>query len=353
MRALLVVLTAAVCFGAGSARADDLLDYGRVVCVDDEIILQFARLEVSEAPVFAPLPDGRNFDVPPARAATCGGSAQGRVRLMQGYLDDATAFGANMGWSTPVFTLRIGDRIAFRRFSIRVRGEFSERDLRSIVIRGDTATLCRADGGCSTQQIAFTSDEELRHIDTLTVAPVRERDRALCESFVRSEERSWLLGEAASVWPTYLHDPRDTIAGDNWNGYFNEAPERFDLNNDGREDAPIEGSGFGGRGSNYSFWALPPRDLSEAERNEVAVNLSRGWVLDEALPTMRREGWVVYTGAETRFGEILWVYISVLMRGDEAYLLASRRQDPMDVLLRVTPNGRMREVCVYERAPDL
>lgn len=353
MRTFLAAFLAAACLGAGSARADILLDYGRVICTeDDEIVLQFVRTEEGSAPIFEPLPDGRNFDVPAERAATCG-SNEGRVRLMQGYLDDATAYGANMGWSTPVFTLIIGDRIAFRRFTIRERGYPAPPNLRSVVIRGETATLCRDEGACTYQPIEFTSVDALRRIDTLDVRPVRERDRALCQSFVISAPRYWSIGVAQGSWPTYLHDPRDEIAGDNWTGVWNEPPEQFDLNNDGRLDRPVHAQGFGGRGSNYGFWALPPRDLSDAEYTAITERLTWGHELETLVPELLREGWIVHTGEETRFAEIHWVYIEAVMRGDATYLLASRRGDALSVLLQQTPNGSLRELCVYERAPDL
>jgi hypothetical protein len=167
-----------------------------------------------------------------------------------------------------------------------------------------------------------------------------------------SERRSYLSRSPQGTWPTYLHDPRDTIVADNWNGVWNEPRETFDLNNDGRIDRPVEAFGFGGMGANFGFWALPPAGLDEAERTRVAGALSMSW-FEESLPQLRRDGWVFYTGADTRFHEIQWVYLYIILRDAETYLLAHQRGVRTEVLLRPMPDGQLREVCVYERAPDL
>lgn len=354
MRTAFLALAAALVALASRAEAQ-VYDFARVNCVGDVIVVQFTKAQDGEAPTFAPLEE--RFGPALAAAAdsshpaACLLSDGARVRLMQGDLDDATAYGYNTGWSTPIFTLWIGDRIAFRRTPIRVRGGNPPPDLRSIVVRGDEATICSEGGVCVEQSIVFSDGAELAHPGALSVAAVRRRDRRLCRSFVRVERPA--VGETPfEAWPTYPRGDRAHVAGDNWDGAWNQRPERFDLNNDGRVDWPVEASGFGGRGSNFAFWALPPHEIDDAQRARVASELSFG-DNEPLVARLRAEGWTVYTGAATRFAAVDWVFLNVLLRGAETYLLAEQRGSSTQVLLRPAPDGRLREVCVYKRAPDL
>jgi hypothetical protein len=355
MRQSLFALLAVI--GAGTptlAAADWSEDYARVNCVDDIIVVQFTTAPNAEQPVFEPLP--ARFGVALSSALTsdspalCAQRDGTRVRLMQGDLGDATAYGANTGWSTPVVTLWIGERIALRALPTRVRGYPAPPDLRSLVIVGSEATTCDETGACTTAPIAFSNGADLRRPGRLTIKSVRRRDVRLCHALVRAVERP-RSDSPADTWPTFLHDRRDEIAGDNWNGTWNEPGDHFDLNNDGRIDYPIEGSGFGGRGFNYGFWALPPGDVDEPTRERIANALSTAGYEDE-ISRLRREGWLVFTGAETRFGDIDWVYLDVVLRRDRTYLLAHRWRGRTQVLLSPEADGDMREVCVFERAPE-
>ena len=200
--------------------------------------------------------------------------------------------------------------------------------------------------------IVFSDGADLAHPGALSVAAVRRRDRRLCQSFVRLE-RPEVAYSPFDTWPTYAHGERAQVAGDNWNGHWNERPEEgFDLNNDGRIDRPVEASGFGGRGANFLFWALPPREIDDAERARIVSELSFS-NYEPVVARLRAEGWTVYTGAETRFAAVDWVFLNVVLRDAQTYLLAEHRGSSAQILLRPTPDGGLREMCVFERSPDL
>jgi hypothetical protein len=349
-----VLAALAVMCVAAPVRAE-VFDYGAVTCLGNRAVVRFAMAPDAHLPVFEDLP--AQFDpalsrVPIRNPATCELADRRPVMLVHGVRHDATAYGANSGWGTPIFTLRIGQRLAVQRMAIREHG--NGRRLVSLVIEGAAASFCYEGEVCETLALTFEQFEPEPRGGSLETTASTPEMQGFCEALVRSTPYR-MVGDLVDGWPAYDHTARDEVAGDNWNSAYarHEPPERFDLNNDGLVDAPLQGEGFGGRGFTYTIWGLAPGPVDPARRREIAQRMGN-WEVEQALSQLRSEGWIFYTGEQTRFGEINPVFLDPIILGAETYLLAHKYpQDDAEeyFLFRPLPSGAMEQVCTYRRVP--
>jgi hypothetical protein len=348
-------------FGAASARTEAFADeyqlYGGVVCDGARALVRFTGAYNDGAPTFpAPPPDfDRGLSVAPmADPSTCRLNDGRVVRLRHGSMGDATPYGASGGVATELFTLEVGDRTLFRRAAVWRHGE-PFPSLAGLIIDGEQVVECRystaiyqnreAPQTCrdiSTEIRAMSPEHYPSAPGTLYLdysAPGRSQ---FCMALTAQAPQSYDGESRAAAWQARVSRRVDRIVDE----YTLRERDyvRFDLDNDGHPDLPIAM----GTQSNYIdalIWVLAPDGAPQQTVTQLVDNAA----------DLRSEGWRIYGGDQTAFGEIRYVTMLPIIRDGVTYLHARWAIPQLDrlsdIILLPKPDGALDEICAFRRTP--
>ncbi|QGZ97049.1 hypothetical protein [Terricaulis silvestris] len=366
-------LAAMVVVGALSATtpasADELWMYGAVVCQGDRAMVRFAAAYNETAPVFSAPPaavDRGLSRIAIRDPSTCTFDDGRVVHLAHTMLADATPYGMAGGISSNVFTLSIGDRVLYRRDAIwRTREPF--QTLATVIIEPERVLECRYTEGSlepeqpgrpqtctnASQRLAGLEPDRSRGAPgTLHLERSAPGEEGFCRALVVPAAR--LFSSPLDAWPAFVSSLPAEMIVDREDARYRLRDkllaDGFDLDNDGVHDRPvlIESEG------NYidaAYWALPPRPVRERR-----IMRADAHDFTDNVDTLRAEGWRVFAGDQTTYGEIRYVTLTPIFRFGDTYFHARwavPNQPLSDLVMRPGPDGGMDEVCVFTVVPAL
>jgi hypothetical protein len=376
--ATVVILAAVALLPYSPARADYNRAYAAVVCKGNRSLIRFTFAEDEDPPEFTrpgssnaqqwggPLMISKPTDTEldqlvPDNPSRCRLQDGREILLRQGDLDDVAAYGTCGSDATEIFSLWIGGRKIYSREIWHPKCGFPS-EITEILVDGDHLTECRSahKDELANAQPATCTDRSERlsnpihdNADDGKVVLVRfAPDR---EAFCRSLIRPWAPtpGAPRVNWPTYSHDGLETV----------EYPESsqlddMDLDNAGKTSRVASWEdGSGGPNGDESLWAVLPDNASKSDVQSVQKKLARA---DEGtVDALRQLGIIVFAGDQTLYRSVGGVHLVPFVRDGTTWMHASHvnysraGSNPTDVILRPTPNGELKEICVFHANPPL
>lgn len=367
-RALAMMVLAGALGAAEQASADNAWIYGAVVCREDRALVRFALAYNETAPVFSapPAEVDRGLSRTPVRdPSTCILSDGRVVQLSHTRLGDATPYGMSGGVSSNLFTLRVDDRVLYRREGIWRRME-PFQTLATVIIEPERVIECRYTEASPDPELPGrrqTCADASHRLAGLEPEPDRgaagslwlERSEPGEEFFCRSLVQPAIARFTSPLdeWPAYVpSDPNEIIVDRNARYRLRDRwlADGFDLDNDGARDRPV----LVMNQNNYidaMFWALAPTPVEHR-----LIMLREAHNFTDNVSTLRAQGWRIYGGDQTAFEEIRYVVLTPFFRYGVTYLHARwaiPNQPLSDIVLRPDADGSMEEICAFATVPAL
>lgn len=360
MRLWLSCIVTALALGTTPAQADWAWHYGAVVCAGNAAMVRFTRAYDEEAPAFssAPAPFARRFaDAQIGDPSQCHLRDGRLVTLRHANDRDGRPYGMNGGVDTEWFTLTIGDRTIYRHETFIDR-DFDRLDLVVVYDRGHL-TECRTREGdvltahdiplrCTDVSSRLSGDVRADISDPrpgLRVERAAANSQAFCEGLIQPAS---IRFQPPNGWTAFMStEPRDHIEiADSASSPL----ARFDLDNDGQEDAPIPISGESGY-FDGQFWMLPPPGQAP---NQQAIEAASNSVISGNADAARAAGWRIFAGDQTAYREPRYTWLEPIFLNGQTLMItrwASSASQPPPQVLRPHADGSLEEVCAFQLAP--
>lgn len=193
-----------------------------------------------------------------------------------------------------------------------------------------------------------------------TVLVTEAEDRAFCEGFIqhdpanaepRIKHGQWWDGDADGL--DFLKGGGETTPaekGSGINGAWATGVSKFDIDNDGSSDDVLANAQTNNVLDGAFFVLVPPTGPPAQEIAQLAAKVGDP---DRFIAEMRHRGIAVYSGAATAYENAYRVTIFPITVSGTTYLWAIGEDDTLlGALYRPGPQGKMQQVCRYERVTE-